>query len=159
MVCFLAYTIVVWPSSINYAILIARLSLVSWNQTLVQGKRVWWLAVHGVVMHMLECNKWPVYLKFILHGVHLPIISKGARCLMQCGIIAEACDYGNTEKLQSDWCRCVQPGTTTQYIASHRILSPHVRFWLHEIGLLSPSKELFPCYTIQIMNNSAPVNL
>ena len=28
--------------------------------------------------------------------------------------------------LQSDWYWCVQPGTTTQYIASHQILSPHI---------------------------------
>ena len=47
-------------------------------------------------------------------------------------IIVEVHDYGIAVKLQSDWCRCVQPGGITLCIASHQTFSPCVRVWLHE---------------------------
>ena len=45
-------------------------------------------------------------------------------------------DYGNEEKLQSDWCRSVQNGRTTPRIASHQTLSPRVRVWLRETNVI-----------------------
>ena len=49
-------------------------------------------------------------------------------------------DYGNEEKLQSDWCRSVQNGRTTPRIASHQTLSPRVRVWLRETNAESPTR-------------------
>ena len=72
------------------------------------------------------------HVRFILRGARLPIISKGARCLMTMRDIVEARDYGNAVKLQSDWCRSVQDAGTTPCIASHQTLSPCIRVWLRE---------------------------
>ena len=41
-------------------------------------------------------------------------------------------DYGNEEKLQSDWCWSVQNGRTTLCIICHQTLSPRVRVWLRK---------------------------
>ena len=87
-----------------------------------------WNAIIGHLM----CH----HVKFILHGTHLPIISTGARCLMS---MCDYCGYGNTVKLQSDWCRSVQNAGITPCIACHQTLPPpppppppRLRVWLHD---------------------------
>ena len=84
-----------------------------------------------------------ITLWFILHGVHLPIISISARCLMTTrDICARTLPW--QEKLQSDWCRSVGNADTSPRIASHQTLSSRVRVWPCETNALQ--SELALCY-------------
>ena len=64
-----------------------------------------------------------VTLQFILRSACLPIISISVRYYWQHATSAPACDHGNAEKLQSDWCCSVWNAGTTPCIASHQTLS------------------------------------
>ena len=81
--------------------------------------------IHRVVL--LECINWPFYVTshyntvIPLCGVHLPNISMGVRCLTTMRNFAHMHDYGNIEKLQSNWRHTVRDAVIAPCITSYQI--------------------------------------
>ena len=84
--------------------------------------------IHRVVL--LECINWPFYVTSHyntvtpLRGVHLPNISMGVRCLTTMRNFAHVHDYGNIEKLQSNWRHTVRDAVTAPCIRLRKT-TPH----------------------------------